>query len=211
MARPRVHDDALRTRMIERAAAIIAERGAAGLSLRRLADESGTSTSAVYALFGNRDGLVRAVAEEAFRRFAAHLAAVEQTEDPLADMLTLGVAYRASALAEPFFYQVMFDSGPARVPVGDVAAQPAFAVLRAAVRRCQDAGLLPAQPPAEAMAFSIWGHVHGLVALELAGLMPGTPQEREAGYVAALRAAGAGQAVLAAMPPGGPTPPRSPG
>ena len=71
MARPRLHDDALRARLLEEASAIVATSGAAGLTVRDLAARAGTSASAVYSLFGSREDLVRAVGDEAFARFAA--------------------------------------------------------------------------------------------------------------------------------------------
>src|SRR5690625_6894120 len=75
MARPRPHDAALRATLVELASAAVSEGGSQGLSLRRLAAAAGTTTAAVYTLFGGRDGLVRAVVDEGFRRFADRLAA----------------------------------------------------------------------------------------------------------------------------------------
>ncbi|WP_199423789.1 TetR/AcrR family transcriptional regulator [Actinotalea solisilvae] len=218
MPRPRTHDDALRVRLLEVTSEVISTGGAGAVTLRDVARRAGTSPSAVYALFGSRDDLLEAVVAEAFRRFADHLARAATSDDAAADLLTLGVAYRSSALADPHFYRVMFDrpvTGPA-VPVGpagavgtedgddDGAVAPAgratFGVLRAAVDRVlRDPR--PQRPAADATeaALVLWGHVHGLVALELAGLLPGGPAERERRYVAALRASGA-----AVLGPAGP-------
>ena len=52
MPRPKVHDAALRLRLLECAGATLSTRGIAALSLRTLAADVGTSTTAVYALFG---------------------------------------------------------------------------------------------------------------------------------------------------------------
>ena len=54
MARPRVHDDALPPRLLEVASELVAERGEDALTVRAAATAAGTSTSAVYALFGSR-------------------------------------------------------------------------------------------------------------------------------------------------------------
>lgn len=179
MARPRSHDEAVRARLVEAAAEHIARGGPEGLSLRHTAQAAGTSTSAVYTLFGNRDGLVSAVREEAFTRFAQHLAAVERTADPGADLLGLGLAYRQFALAEPHFYRVMFDVAPRRLSV----EEPTFGVLRDAVAR-----LSPADPTAAAL--TLWALVHGFVGLELAGLAPGTSDDVAERFEAALRTCG---------------------
>lgn len=188
MARPRVHDAALRTRLLEVASETVATGGEAALTVRSVAAAAGTSASAVYALFGSRDELVAAVSAEGFRRFAAHLAAVPRTDDPRADLLALGLAYRTSALDDPHFYRVMFER--AVRPSADASPtteQPTFRVLRDAVAR-----LLAGAPEerVEAAAVGLWGLVHGLVSLELGGLLPGDDEERAARYAAAAAAVG---------------------
>ena len=197
MARPRLHDDALRARLLEVASRVVADAGPAGLTVRDVAVRAGTSASAVYALFGGRDELVHAVGEEAFRRFAAHLAAAPRTDDPDADLLALGLAYRASALADPHFYRVMFDTagaGAREWTAAPATTEPTFRVLADAVARVLGAHGVPAGavgPASETVALALWGLAHGLVELELAGLLPGTAQERTDRYTGALRAVGA--------------------
>src|SRR3954447_5445561 len=113
MARPRVHDDALRLRLLEEASTVVSTSGVDALTVRELAHRAGTSASAVYSLFGSREGLVRAVGDEAFARFAESLSAVARTDDPAADLLALGLAYREHALRYPHFYRVMFSTAGA--------------------------------------------------------------------------------------------------
>lgn len=180
MPRPRRYDDSLRLRLLDVAAERIAHGGPAHLSLREAARAAGTSTSAVYGLFGSRDDLVAAVREEAFRRFGARLGTVDRSADPGADLLALGLAYREFALAEPNFYRVMFDDAPQ----ADAVQEPTFAVLRDAAAR-----LAPSLGATEA-AVVLWALVHGLVGLELAGLVPGTDAERASRYRRALVACG---------------------
>ncbi|WP_324653230.1 TetR/AcrR family transcriptional regulator [Georgenia sp. H159] len=184
MPRPLPHDDTLRDRLVELASRTVAEHGSRGLSLRTVAAEAGTTTAAIYTLFGGRDGLVRAVVDEGFRRFAQHLDTVPRSADPRADLLALGVAYRDNALANPHFYRVMFGPGSGRDPAGDVppAVRPTFAVLRDAVAR------LPHVTDAEELALRLWALVHGMVSLELAGLLPGSTEDHGRRYVQALRA-----------------------
>src|SRR3954451_23514306 len=124
----KVHDAALRGVLLEQTSRLVAEQGSGAVSVRAVAAASGTSTSAVYALFGSREKLLQAVADEAVARVVAHLAAAPITEDPAAGLLTLGRAYRRSALDDPHFSRVMFDAGPARLPAvsGDEAT---FGVL----------------------------------------------------------------------------------
>ncbi|MET0788063.1 MAG: TetR/AcrR family transcriptional regulator [Cellulomonas sp.] len=188
MARPRVHDDALRVRLLEEASALVATGGAHGLTVRDLAARAGTSASAVYSLFGSRDDLVRAVGDEAFARFADRLAAVPRTADAAADLLGLGLAYRRYALDDPHFYRVMFGAtgaGQQDGTRGTATASATFGVLRDAVARVLGVGPRAAQEP----ALGLWALVHGLVELELDGLLPDGTADR---YERVLRAAGPG-------------------
>lgn len=188
MARPRAHDDALRARLLDAAATATAAHGPDGFSLRALARAAGTSTSAVYSLFGSREALVAAVGREAFRRLAEHLDAAPHTGEPGPDLLALGLAYRRFALDEPGFYRVMFEVAPEH---GHGAEEPTFAVLREAVARVRP-------DDAREGALALWALVHGLVSLELAGLLPGGEPERADRFRAALQHGG--PALVASSP-----------
>ena len=190
MPRPKLHDDALRIRLLDTAGELLTSEGPGALSLRRLAAAAGTSTSAVYALFGGKPGILRALFIEAFTRFAAHLDTVTPSDDPLADILALAHAYRASALADPHLYTVMFGSPvPGFEPeTQDWAhAEATFIPLLDTVRRATTAGLLRAVDSIR-LATALWANVHGLVSLELRSAMPaaaGPPGEL---FEAAIRA-----------------------
>ena len=184
MARPRSYDDDLRRRLIGCASEALSAHGADALSLRAVATAAGTTTAAVYALFGGREELLAAVVGEGFERFGRHLAAVPRTHDPRADLFALGLAYRANALANPHFYRAMFASGTSRSS-HDTLGEPTFLVLLEAASRVLEAAGA-AQPSPEELALHLWGLTHGLVGLELAGLLPGTPAEHAERYAAAL-------------------------
>ena len=190
MARPRLHDDALRTRLLEVTSRVISSDGEGAVTVRKVAAEAATSASAVYALFGSREALVAAVGDEGFRRFAEHLAAVGQGVDPAADLRDLGRAYRGFALADPYFYRVMFDRGVALADgdPADAVERPTFRVLHDAVAR-----VLPGAPAEHVLsaAVGLWGLVHGLVSLELAGLLPGDEPARAAAFEQASGTVGA--------------------
>jgi AcrR family transcriptional regulator len=180
--RPKLHDDALRIRLLETAGALLTSEGPGALSLRRLAAAAGTSTSAVYALFGGKPGLMRALYLEAFSRFGEYQDTVAPSEDPLADLLALGRAYRASARADPHFYAVMFGSlmpGFEPTPQDMAHAEATFTPVLDAVHRAIAAGLLRDEDPV-LIATALWANVHGLVTLELGCAIPpqaGAPAE----------------------------------
>lgn len=170
----RTADPAVRVALIETAARLLADEGLGALSLRRVAREVGTSTTAVYTHFGSKDDLVAAIVREAFTRLGAELAAVARTDDPVADLVGAGLAYRRNALANPDLYRVMFDRNPIDLadPTdgddGDVGLS-AFAALTDAVARCVEPGILEGEPAR--LALRIWAAAHGAVSLELAGFL----------------------------------------
>jgi AcrR family transcriptional regulator len=174
VARPRVYDDGTRHDLVRAAGALLADRGAGALSVRAVADAVGASTSAIYGLFGSKAELVRAMYVHGFEGLARHLDAVEATDDPLEDLVALGLAYRSSALAEPHLYDVMFacpvpeftpDVGDAELALGTLDR------LRRAVGRALATGALPGHLDVEDVTLSMWARVHGLAALELGGAL----------------------------------------
>ncbi|HEX4721433.1 MAG TPA: TetR/AcrR family transcriptional regulator [Pseudonocardiaceae bacterium] len=174
MARPKVHDEALRLRLLDEAGRLLSAEGAAGLSLRRIATDAGTSTTAVYSLFGGKPELVRALFLEAFGRFATRLAAVALGADPAENLVRLGIAYREAALADPHLYAVMFGRAvPEFTPdapdreVSLSAMRPLLEAVRAGIA----AGVLVPAPP-ETIVVALWGYAHGLVSLELNDAVP---------------------------------------
>ncbi len=172
--RPKTHDDALRGRLLERAGELLSTEGPGALSLRRLAADVNTSTTAVYSLFGGKPALLNAVYEEAFRRFGERIASVPQTDDPVEDLVQIGLAYRESALADPQFYLVMFSKVVPNFEPSDETKEAAVQTFLPVVRdvgRAVESGAFAQEPP-EQIALAMWGMVHGLVSLELNGNLP---------------------------------------
>ncbi len=174
MARPRTHDEALRLKLLDRAGELIAADGPKALSLRKLAADAGTSTTAVYSLFGSKPDLVNALYTEGFRRFGARMAGVPRTGDAVDDLVALGVAYRTSALADPNLYGIMFTKSiPGFEPNEDAErlARKTLEPLEEVIRTAVADGVFIDVPP-EAIAVGCWAFVHGLVSLELNGNLP---------------------------------------
>ncbi len=191
MPRPKVYDDDLRQRLLHRAAECVSRGGVSALSLRGLAADVGTSTSAVYGLFGNKAALLQALFVEAFARFGSSQNSVPVTTDPLVDLEALGVAYRAHALADPHLYAVMFGGALASFEHDDAANERASAtfepVLDAATRAGQ-ARLLRTDD-AQLVATALWATLHGLVSLELLGFIGAPGDNTEALFDEAMHAA----------------------
>src|SRR3954471_352415 len=89
------HTADLATRLVDEAGRILAAEGAGALTLRRLATVTGTSTMAVYTLFGDKQGLLSAMHREGFARLAAAAEhAQASSSDPLEALAAQGFAYR---------------------------------------------------------------------------------------------------------------------
>jgi AcrR family transcriptional regulator len=159
----------LRAALIDAAARLIAAEGAPALRLRRVAEEVGTSTMAIYTHFGGMPELRRAVRREGFARLSAELAEVPETDDPVADLTLLGRAYYLNAIRDPDIYRVAFMEQPLDAADAEVGGG-AFGRLVAGFERCIAAGRFDAAD-ASNLATEFWALGHGVIALELAHLV----------------------------------------
>jgi AcrR family transcriptional regulator len=170
-----------RERLVEAGVAILERDGVAGLSARNVAAAAGTSTMAVYTHFDGMTGVIGAIADDAFARFATALTDVPQTADPIADFMSMGLAYHRFALAHPQRYQLMFGTSAPETLLsrrsdltvtGSASAHAgwglSFEALLRAVRRMIAAGIIRDDGEA-VMAGRFWSINHGAVMLELAG------------------------------------------
>lgn len=165
---PKTADPTVRTALLETAAELIATEGSAGLTLRRLTEQVGTSTMAVYTHFGGMQNLRQEIRREGFARLRDHLDGVAPSSDPLADLARLGWAYYDNAVENPNLYRVMFMDH--HEPADDIVGLDTFDHLVTAVARCAQAGRFAAGEPFD-LALQLWSLAHGLVTLQLSGLI----------------------------------------
>lgn len=159
------HHGDLRRVLLAAAAVAIEESGPAALSLRDLARRAGVSHAAPAHHFGDKPGLLTALAVEGFDLLAAAL----QTGDSLLEM---GVAYVDFAVRRRAHFEVMYRPDLYRVDAPEVVAARgrSRAVLRSAV-----ADLPPgpgAAGGAAGDALAAWSIVHGFATLWNAGALP---------------------------------------
>lgn len=176
MSSGRAHGEehATRTAILAAALEIVRDEGHHALTVRHVAAQAGCSTIGVYTWFGGKDGLVDAILLDGFERFARALRAARPTRSPLGILAGQARAYRRWALAHPTSYQVMFmQAVPGHVPSDEAAAAGsiAFGLLRDAVVAAQGKGLINGTDT-DAVAMAVWGLVHGLVSIEIAGAAP---------------------------------------
>lgn len=165
----------LRSTLLDTASRLLAAEGAASLTVRRIAAEVGCSTTVLYTMFGSKNGIAEALYREGFERFRRRLASLPPEPDPLARVYQLAWAYRASALAEPNYYRVMFAHAiPGFTPSAEAlaAADAGFKVLIDAAGECVGVGIFVPSDAGE-IAAVLWAAAHGVVSLELAGHLAG--------------------------------------
>ncbi|MES2264940.1 MAG: TetR/AcrR family transcriptional regulator [Pseudomonadota bacterium] len=165
---------ALRQGMLEAANRLLAEEGAAALTVRKVADAVNCSTTLLYSIFGGKDGLSNALYLEGFTRLKQEFVAAAPLWEQASglDALRLYASiYHAYARRNPSYYLVMFgDAIAGFVPPLEsrVEAWGTFTPLVAQFEKCMETGALPKSSPTAA-ARLLWAAMHGVVSLELKG------------------------------------------
>ncbi|GAA3547687.1 TetR/AcrR family transcriptional regulator [Amycolatopsis ultiminotia] len=170
----------LRRATLDATARLLAEQGAGGLSVRKIAAAAECSTISVYHYFEHKQGLLDAVHAEGHRRLREAQSAQQHTADPEADVRNTCLVYREVALSYPDYFRVMFGhpipgfhrpTGQYRTP-----ARENYASFVQVVRRWGEQVSLVTD--AKTAAYGLWSTGHGMVMLELTGNAPREGREK---------------------------------
>ncbi|SDG05687.1 transcriptional regulator, TetR family [Lentzea fradiae] len=128
-----------RAAVVEAAAGLLRESGARALTTRAVAQAAGVPQPTIFRLFGDKDGLLEAVAEHVMAGYVAEKGgrAAGEDGDPVADLRAAWQAHLDFSLANPDVFTLL--AGPGQ---GSAAAAAGVEVLRARVARVAAAGLL---------------------------------------------------------------------
>jgi AcrR family transcriptional regulator len=134
----------LRARITEVAAALLADGGASAITTRGVADAAGVQAPTIYRLFGDKDGLLEAVAEHTMAVQTAAKARLASTAaragvDPLEDLERSWRSQVEFGLENPSLFRLLSD--PERVRRSP-AARAGREVLAGRVHRLAERGLL---------------------------------------------------------------------
>jgi AcrR family transcriptional regulator len=124
-----------RAKIVETAARLLNEEGAAALTIRAVAQAAGLQAPAIYRFFEDKDALLDAVAEHVFASYVAGKTVAD--DDPVADLRAGWNAHIGFGLANAALFGLLVS--PGRV---SPAAEAGLAVLRARVHRVAEAGRL---------------------------------------------------------------------
>lgn len=128
-----------RTALLEAAERLLLASQDGDVATRAVCEAAGVTQPVLYRQFGDKLGLLDAVADAGFTRYAAQKAALEVSDDPVTDMVAGWDDHMAFAAANPALYQLMFVPRPRS---RSVARQRVFDLLRATLTRAAAAGRL---------------------------------------------------------------------
>jgi AcrR family transcriptional regulator len=185
--------------IIDAAERHITERGPAALSLRAVARSLGMTVQALYHYFPNRSALVTALISKAYDDLARAVQTAAETGDShAARFMAAAESYRRWAITHPERFQLIYGT-PLRdyAAPADGPTTPALRRMSAIFQRELFGGFTEAQlaaadtsalsaplrahlgtmpavgseafPSATSLLMSGWGHMHGLVVLEVFG------------------------------------------
>src|SRR5215470_7257837 len=177
MARAAVYpsgDPGGRERFIVAGLRVLHERGAAELTLRRVAQLAGSSTMGIYSCFGGRAGMLEAIYRRGFELLKDAITAPQASADPRRAIIAIATAYRRFALGNPALYALMFERPlPGFDPSPQLrswALNLTFTPLVEEVARAQAGGLLAGDDPIRP-SYLLWTTVHGVTSIELTHAM----------------------------------------
>ena len=175
MGRPKEHDARTAAALLEAAESVVQSDGVDALSVRRVADEVGTSTRAVYSLFGSKQGLLTALGTRAFELIGAGVDRLPVTDDPARDLVAVGAGvFRDFAIEHPAMFGIAVQRAAGAAELADTfrpARLDALRGLEVRVQRLAQTGLLDGRSVPEA-ACQFHALCEGLAALELRGVFP---------------------------------------
>jgi AcrR family transcriptional regulator len=129
-----------RDRIVAAAAALLTEGGREAVSTRAVSAAAGVQAPAIYRIFGDKQGLLDAVASHGFATYLTGKNALPHSADPVEDLRAGWDLHVGFGVANPAYYALIY--GEPRPGTSPPAAVAAAEVLAGQVRRIAEAGRL---------------------------------------------------------------------
>jgi AcrR family transcriptional regulator len=129
-----------RERILAAAAKLLAEGGREAVSTRAVSAAAGVQAPTIYRLFGDKQGLLDAVAADGFAAYLNSKTGLEPTGDPVEDLRVGWDLHVGFGLANPAVYSLMY--GELRPGASSPAAVAGAEVLARHIHRIAEAGRL---------------------------------------------------------------------
>lgn len=153
-------------RVLDVAAALLREAGPDALTTRRICEGAGITAPTLYHHFGDKDGLLQALAEREMKAFFARKWAMPPSGDPLADLVQGWDDWIAFARSAPELVAALLRGGDGVVALRSGAE----AIVLSRLRRLPAS--LPLSLPAETAARAMVAGSNTVVQLMLEGMDP---------------------------------------
>jgi AcrR family transcriptional regulator len=168
------HHGDLRNALLAAALELVREEGVGAISLREVARRAGVSHAAPAHHFGDKAGLLTALATQGYEMFGAALRAGAERapiDNPQLRFSWVGWAYVMFAAEHRAHFEIMFRPELLHQADPDLAAASgdAYQVLTDSVSACSPNASAEEQ---ELQAIRAWSDVHGLATLWLHGNLP---------------------------------------
>ena len=169
--KPKGEGHARRGEILEAAGRIFVEHGYEGATIRKIADEVGLSSTALYMHFPDKRAILAEICRDAFDMLLDHSRRIAASSASPEDKLRAMTAdYARFALQHSNAYSLIYMTRPSEAKEGaEDAAQAMGADLYrqflAPVEQLDAEGRLTA--PVEVAAQALWASVHGVVSLRI--------------------------------------------
>jgi len=136
-------DQGVRAALIEAAERQLIASRDHDIATRAVCEAAGVTQPVLYRLFGDKRGLLDAVADAGLERYSQRKRDLETTDDPIADLHAGWDDHTAFAIENPALYQLMFTP---RSRSGPSPLRGILQLLEATLTRCAAAGALRTSP-----------------------------------------------------------------
>src|SRR6201992_1229210 len=127
-----------RAQLVAVAAALLAAQGRAAVTTRSVALAAGVQAPTIYRLFGDKNGLLDAVAEHGFASYLARKPPDAGVADPVESLHAGWELHVGFGLANPELFRLMYTT--LRTPQARAVAAAGTAILQARGRRVAESG-----------------------------------------------------------------------
>ncbi|HEX7050475.1 MAG TPA: TetR/AcrR family transcriptional regulator [Longimicrobiales bacterium] len=164
-----------RQRILDAARDLFVQCGYETTTMRAVADRIEFTPTAIYHHFRNKEALLRELCVADFGPFVEAFQRIGRIEDPVERLERIGAAYVDFALENPMQYRFLFmTERPGTIPDheagGGEPPETVYAFLRDTCAEAIAGGYFsPEYDDPDEVAQMLWGAMHGLVSIHIAG------------------------------------------
>lgn len=169
----------LRDKISAAAQELYLREGAAGFSMRRVAEIVGVSAPAIYRHYKNKEELLNEIVIEGLKILEGYLRPAFEADSPYERLVRMTRAYLSFALEQPKYFDFAFLTPSLEISnVDEEITRPDWGTFRLCideVAACMEQGVFVQGDPL-ATSITIWAEVHGLVTLHRTGRFGRNPE-----------------------------------